>query len=106
MKAVFGKWELIGVGDLNRLLKPFGCRLVKKTSKEWQGQVTITAQGTAASATIIVPVQNVARDEAVLLLKNLSQVWAAAGSTELPRMGSHLYDVMNEVDNFLAKVPA
>lgn len=44
MKAVFGKWERIGVADLNRLLKAFGVRLVKKTSKEWDGQVTITAQ--------------------------------------------------------------
>lgn len=42
-KAVYGKWADIKIGDVNRLLKPFGARLVAKRSKEWAGNMVITA---------------------------------------------------------------
>lgn len=43
MKAVYGLWADIQIGQLNKLLKPFGCRLVKKTSKDWGQAVSVTA---------------------------------------------------------------
>lgn len=42
-KALFGRWADMQVGAINKLLKPYGVRLVKKTSKEWGGQVSLTA---------------------------------------------------------------
>ncbi len=43
MKAVFGLWADIQVGSLNKLLKPYGVRLVKKTSKDWGAAVSVSA---------------------------------------------------------------
>lgn len=48
MKAVYGLWANIQIGQLNKLLKPFGCRLVKKTSKDWGNAVSITAHALEA----------------------------------------------------------
>lgn len=42
-KAVFATWSNIGVADINRLLRPFDVRLVKKQSKEWGDQISLTA---------------------------------------------------------------
>lgn len=50
MKAVYGLWANIQIGQLNKLLKPFGCRLVKKTSKDWGNAVSITAHALEAVA--------------------------------------------------------
>ena len=42
-KALFGRWGDMRIGAINKLLKPFGCRLVLKKSKEWGDQVSLTA---------------------------------------------------------------
>jgi len=42
-KAVFDLWCNIRIGELNRLLKPYGVRLVLKSSREWGDQVNVTA---------------------------------------------------------------
>lgn len=43
-KSVFGLWSEIRAADLNRLLKPYGVRLVVKSSRNWGDQVHVTAQ--------------------------------------------------------------
>lgn len=50
MKAVFGLWADIQIGAINKLLKPYGVRLVKKTSKDWGAAVSISAHPLAAAS--------------------------------------------------------
>lgn len=42
-RAVFGLWSDVRISDLNRLLKPYGVRLVLKSSRDWGDQVSVTA---------------------------------------------------------------
>lgn len=48
MKAVYGLWADIKVSQLNRILRPFNVRLIVKKSREWDGQVAITAHAIPA----------------------------------------------------------
>jgi hypothetical protein len=50
IKAVFAVWNDVRVSDLNRLLRPYNVRLVIKSSKDWRGQVHISAQPVEANA--------------------------------------------------------
>lgn len=88
MKAVFGLWSEIEIGQLNRLLKPFGCKLDKTTSKKWApGQVSITATGTGLN-----PTNNVALDLAGALrqaVRCIEEEVSAAAADEHPVIQAH-----------------
>jgi hypothetical protein len=81
-KALFGLREDFKVSDFNRLLKPFGVRLVEKRSRDWGKKVNVTAhriEGTAA--VVVVP----AADN------------PAVGNTAAPVMPGSYAPVLDEV---------
>jgi len=54
-RAVFGLWSDVRIGDLNRLLKPYGVRLVLKSSRDWGDQVSVTAHPLETDMYIVTP---------------------------------------------------
>lgn len=42
-RCLFARWADLKGPDLNRILKPYGVRLVVKSSRQWGEQVAVTA---------------------------------------------------------------
>ena len=55
MKSIFALWSDVKISQLNRLLRPFNCRLVSKGSKNWGDKVVITAEMIPNAAADLIP---------------------------------------------------
>ena len=54
-KILKGEWGKLKAAEINRLLKPFGVRLLVKHSKNWGAEVAVTAERIPAKVLPLAP---------------------------------------------------